>query len=135
MAKRQYTKKIVNDQDNISGENTKVSSKTNTENEEKVVEHGTSDEHQQTAKAEKTESNKVVTEKVTEVKTEKVQRRKLSTERKNNSFEVYVKGRSRMISRQAYEAVVKDPQLNVSLPKDSPLAVSLEPNDKPCKDC
>ncbi len=135
MAKRQYTKKIVNDQGNVSGENAKVSPDTNTENEEKVVEHGTSNEHQQTAKAEKTESNKVVKEKVIEVKTEKVERRNLPSDRKNNSFEVFVKGKSRMISRQAYEAVNKDPQLNVSLPKGSPLAANLEPNDKSCKDC
>ena len=136
MAKRQYTKKIVNDQDNISSENAKVSTEANTENEEKAVEHGTSNEYQQTAKAEKTESNKVVKEKVIEVKTEKVQRRNMPhSERKNNSFEVFVKGKSRMISRQAYEAVSKDPKLNVHLPKGSPLAANLEPNDKPCKDC
>ena len=136
MAKRQYTKKNVNDQDKISGENTKVSAETNTENEKNVVDHGTSDQNQQTAKAEKTESNKVVKEKVIEVKTEKVQRGKMSLpERKSNSFEVFVKGKLRMISRQAYEAVSKDRQLNVSLPKGSPLAVNLEPNDKPCKDC
>ena len=136
MAKRQYTKKIAKDQDNISGENAKVSPETNTENEEKVAEHGTSDEHQQTAKAEKTESDKVVKEKVIEVKTEKVQRRNMPlSERKNNSFEVFVKGKSRMISRQAYEAVSKDPRLNVTLPKGSALAVKLDSKGKPCEDC
>ena len=137
MAKRQYTKKIVNDQDNISSENAKVSTEANTENEEKVVEHGTSNEHQQTAKTEKIESNKVVKEKVIEVKTEKVQRQNMphSERKKNNSFEVFVKGKSRMISRQAYEAVSKDPRLNVTLPKGSALAVKLDSKGKPCEDC
>ncbi len=113
-----------------------VSQETNIENEEKVVDHVTSDQHQQTAKAETTKSNKVVKEKVIEVKTEKVQRDKMPfSERKSNSFEVFVKRKSRMMSRQAYEAVSKDPQLNVSLPKGSPLAVKLDAKGKPCKDC
>lgn len=75
-------------------------------------------------------------EKVIEVKTEKVQRSKMTVpERKSNIFEVFVKGKSRMISRQAYEAVSKDPRLNVTLPKGSALAVKLDSKGKPCKDC
>ncbi len=113
-----------------------VSPETNTENEEKVVDHGTSDQHQQTAKAETTKSDKLVKEKVIEVKTEKVHRGKMPfSERKNNSFEVFVKGKSRMISRQAYEAVSKDPRLNVTLPKGSALAFKLDSKGKPCEDC
>ena len=75
-------------------------------------------------------------EKVIEVKTEKVKKPKLPfSERKNNTFDVIVKGKLRAISREAYEAVSKDPNLNVSLPKGSPLAANLEPKDKPCIDC
>ncbi len=75
-------------------------------------------------------------EKVIEVKTEQVKKPKLPlSERKNNTFDVFVKGKLRAISREAYEAVSKDPNLNVSLPKGSPLAINLEPKDKPCIDC
>ena len=75
-------------------------------------------------------------EKVIEVKTEKVKKPKLPfSERKNKTFDVIVKGKLRAISREAYEAVSKDPLLNVSLPKGSPLAANLEPKDKPCIDC
>ena len=74
-------------------------------------------------------------EKVIEVKTEKVKKPKLPFSERKNTFEVSVKGTSRMISREAYEAVSKDPNLNVSLPKGSPLAANLEPKDKPCIDC
>lgn len=79
---------------------------------------------------------KVVKEKVIEVKTKQAKKPKLSfSERKNNSFDVIVKGKLRAMSRQAYEAVSKDPQLKVSLPKGSPLAANLEAKEKPCEDC
>ena len=79
---------------------------------------------------------KVVKEKVIEAKTKQAKKPKLSfSERKNNSFDVIVKGKLRTMSRQAYEAVSKDPQLKVSLPKGSPLAANLEAKEKPCKDC
>ena len=75
-------------------------------------------------------------EKVIEVKTGKGKKPKLPTsERKNNTFDVIIKGKLRSMSRQAYEAVSKDPQLKVTLPKGSPLAVNLEAPKKPCKDC
>ena len=112
-----------------------------------------SNENIENPKDEKTESEKVSTsptfvdienqpsevtvkEKVIEVKTKQAKKPKLSfSERKNNSFDVFVKGKLRSISRQAYEAVSKDPQLKVSLPKGSPLAANLEAKEKPCKDC
>ena len=79
---------------------------------------------------------KVVKEKVIEAKTKQAKKPKLSfSERKNNSFDVIVKGKLRSMSRQAYEAVSKDPQLAVTLPKGSPLAANLEAKEKPCKDC
>jgi len=81
-------------------------------------------------------SEEAVTGKVTEVKTAKQKTPKLPvTSSKNNTFDVIIKGKMRPMSRQAYEAVSKDPQLKVSLPKGSPLAVNLEAPKKPCKDC
>lgn len=57
------------------------------------------------------------------------------SEKRGITYDVFVKGKLRSISKIAYETVSKDPNLNVKLPKGSPLAVNLEPKKKPCKDC
>lgn len=92
----------------------------------------TSSENIEAKETEKTESKKVI-----EVKTEKVVS-ELPTEvrkKKHETFTVFVKGVPREVSRQVYNTVSKDPKLNVSLPKGSPLAMNLKAPEKPCKDC
>lgn len=82
----------------------------------------------QLKKVEKTD--KVIDVKVT---TETGKKPKLpSIRRPNNLHEVYVKGRSRLMTKQSYEAIAKDPKLDVSIPKGSTL---VEPNIQPCVDC
>ncbi len=78
-------------------------------------------------KAEK--SGKVVDVKVS---TNKITRLKPSEQNKI-THTVIVKGKAREMSRKAYEAVSKDPALNVTLPKGSRLAEPML--DKPCEDC
>lgn len=98
-------------------------------------------EAQETKETEKVASkDKVIEtkqEKVIEVKTEKVIEELPAEVRKKKyeTFTIFVKGVSREVSRQVYNAVSKDPKLNVSLPKRSPLAKNMKAPEKPCKDC
>lgn len=88
--------------------------------------------------APKAETFPAIEEKVKEVKTEptgevKPQQTQRKPERINrNLHTVIVKGKERQMSRLAYEAIAKDPSLDVRLPKGSTL---VEPNLQPCKDC
>ncbi len=87
-----------------------------------------------TSNKETTEAEKAKGEKVVEVKVETQNKTRLRpSEKRKITHTVFVKGKSREMSREAYEAVSKDPALNVELPKGSRLA---EPElEKPCKDC
>ena len=73
-------------------------------------------------------------EKVVEVQVSTPEAKKMKpSEQRKVTHTVFVKGRAREMSKQAYEAVSKDPKLEVTLPKGSRL---VEPNlSKPCKDC
>ena len=108
---------------------------TKTEKTEKVIEVVKEvDNELEKLKAEN-EKLKKSTGKVIEVKTEQGKRQEIRSGKRNNVFDVYVKGKYRSMSKLAYEAVSKDPKLEVTLPKGSPLAVNLEPKEKPCEGC
>lgn len=79
-------------------------------------------------------AEKVEPEKVIEVKTKPKQPPKIRPSQRNRGLhEVIIKGKTRLMTKASYDAVKKDPGLNVILPKGSLL---VEPNlDKPCKDC
>lgn len=89
---------------------------------------GTSNE--KTSKAEAAKGEK----KVVEVKVETQNKTRLRpSEKRKITHTVFVMGKAREMSRQAYEAVSKDPALKVELPKGSRL---VEPElGTPCKDC
>ena len=65
-------------------------------------------------------------------KTNIQEKRPIRTIRHNKMHDVFVKGKLRSMTKQSYEAVAKDPKLDVSLPKGSSL---VEPNIQPCVDC
>ena len=77
-------------------------------------------------------------QKVVEVTTKKAESTIAKTppkpsEVRKKTFTVFVKGKSREVSKMTYDAIKKDPKLEVVLPKGSPL---VEPEaKKPCKDC
>ena len=52
--------------------------------------------------------------------------------RRRRLHTVFVKGQARQITESAFNAVVKDPRLNVELPPNSALKI---PDPLPCKDC
>lgn len=73
-------------------------------------------------------------DKIVEVTTKtKAKPKKLTPAQLNRKLHtVIVKGREREMTRFAYEAIAKDPSLDVKLPKGSTLT---EPNLQPCVDC
>ncbi len=90
---------------------------------------------QSTDKAkEKNEQDLAGKEKVVEVKVKTQNKTRLKpSEKRKITHTVFVRGKEREMSREAYDAVSKDPALSVELPKGSRL---VEPElDKPCKDC
>lgn len=96
----------IKDQNNVSASNEKTSEAEKAKGEEKVIE--------------------------VKVSTQKPAKLRPSQQRKR-THTVFVKGRPREMSREAYEAVSRDPALNVTLPKGSRLAEPML--DKPCEDC
>lgn len=77
-------------------------------------------------------AKKEPTGKVVEVNTGTKKPKLTNIRRQNNLHDVYVKGRLRSMTKQSYEAIAKDPKLDVSLPKGTTL---VEPNIQPCVDC
>ena len=82
--------------------------------------------------AELAKKPKEVTTKTVEVTTGTTKKPLTNVRRKNNLHDVYVKGTLRSMTRQSYEVLVRDPKLDVSLPKGSTL---VEPKLQPCIDC
>ena len=66
------------------------------------------------------------------IKSDTQAKKPIRTVRQNNLHDVYVKGALRQMTKQSYEAVAKDPKLEVSLPKTS---ILVEPKIQPCVDC
>ena len=72
------------------------------------------------------------TTKTVEVTTGTTKKPLTKVRRQNNLHDVYVKGKLRSMTRQSYEAIARDPKLDVSIPKGSTL---VEPKIQPCVNC
>ncbi len=69
--------------------------------------------------------------KVVEVSTQSPQKTTKKPPSRYQMHEVFIKGKPREVTLATYEAVSKDPKLDVTLPKGS----QLKPVDKPCENC
>lgn len=72
-------------------------------------------------------------EKVVEVTTpeQKTKKSRRPSEVRKKTHTVSVNGRTREITEMSYNAISRDPQIKIELPKGS----ALTPPSKPCKDC
>jgi len=90
--------------------------------------------HEDATHNQETANTEAPGEKVLEVSTDpsKKTQRPRPSQSKYQTHTVNVNGKNRDISKLAYEAISKDHNIKIVLPKGSLL---VEPNVKPCKDC